>query len=84
MSTLITIDELEHEVLYLREQNQKILRELSKVIEENSVLREKLRISTECRDNNRYPNLGVADCGRIEQTGDIPELGILRLSTSLN
>lgn len=83
MSTLITIDELEREVLYLREQNQKILRELSTVIEDNSVLRKKLRISTECR-NNRYPNLGVADCGRIEQTGDIPELGILRLSTSLN
>jgi hypothetical protein len=44
MPTVLTIDELEGEVLYLREQNQKILRELSTVIEENAVLRERLCI----------------------------------------
>lgn len=44
MSTLLTIDDLEREVRYLREQNQKTLRELSTVIKENSALREKLHI----------------------------------------
>jgi hypothetical protein len=44
MSTALTIDELEGEVLYLREQNQKILRELSTVINENAALRERLCI----------------------------------------
>lgn len=39
MSIFFTVDQLEQEVRYLREQNQKILRELSTVIEENSVLK---------------------------------------------
>lgn len=40
MAHSITIDELEQEILYLREQNQKLLKELSRVVEENSDLRE--------------------------------------------
>lgn len=40
MPQSITIDELEQEILYLREQNQKLLKELSRVVEENSDLRE--------------------------------------------
>lgn len=40
MAYFITIDELEQEIMYLREQNQKLLKELSRVVEENSDLRE--------------------------------------------
>lgn len=42
MTHFITIDELEKEIVYLREQNQKLLRELSQVVKENTVLREEL------------------------------------------
>lgn len=41
---LLTLDELESEVRYLREQNKKTLSELSKVIEENAALREQLLV----------------------------------------
>ena len=51
MSTLLTMDELEREVLYLREQNQKILRELSRVVEENSGLLEELHCRREMQEH---------------------------------
>jgi regulator of replication initiation timing len=40
MTHFITIDELEREISYLREQNQKLIKELAQVVEENSDLRE--------------------------------------------
>jgi len=58
MATLLTIEELEREILYLREQNQKILRQLSKSIEENAALRETL--ST----HPKYPTKGYRAFGR--------------------
>ncbi len=42
MTCFITLDELEKEIAYLREQNQKMIHELSQVVDENSVLREEL------------------------------------------
>jgi regulator of replication initiation timing len=44
MTCFVTIDELEKEIAYLREQNQKIIRELSQVVKENRVLREELAV----------------------------------------
>jgi regulator of replication initiation timing len=40
MTHFVTIDELEKEISYLREQNQKLIRELAQVVEENTDLRE--------------------------------------------
>jgi regulator of replication initiation timing len=40
MTHPFTIDELEREIIYLREQNQKLIKELSRVVEENRDLRE--------------------------------------------
>ena len=47
MAITLSIDELEREILYLRQQNKKILREQSKIIEENAALREKLPVQVE-------------------------------------
>jgi regulator of replication initiation timing len=44
MTHFVTIDELEREIQYLREQNQKIIKELSQVVKENRVLREELAL----------------------------------------
>ena len=46
MSSLLTVDELEREILYLREQNKKALSELSKVIGENAALREQCLVQS--------------------------------------
>ncbi len=40
MTHFVTIDELENEISYLREQNQKLIKELAQVVEENTDLRE--------------------------------------------
>jgi len=42
MTHFTTIDELEKEIGYLREQNQKLINELSRVVKENSGFREEL------------------------------------------
>ena len=44
MTHFITIDELEKEIVYLREQNQKLINELSQVVEENYGFREELAL----------------------------------------
>jgi hypothetical protein len=59
MSPALTIDELEGEVLDFREQNQKILRELSTVIDENAALRERLCIKRDA------PMHGCEESGRV-------------------
>ena len=82
MSTTLTIDELEREILYLRDQNQKILRELSRVIEENSAFREKL---------HSRPEMGGEAIGGGGQTGKFKskteganlKLEFIGMSTSL-
>jgi hypothetical protein len=75
MSTLLTIDELEHEVWYLREQNQKTLRELSTVIEENSALREMLHIPSEYPVNT-HRNLGEMSNPRVKNKENRHEPGV--------
>ena len=57
MSTLLSLHELEREVLHLREQNQMIVGELSKVIEEITALQKKLRIEMENLEEG-YKRLG--------------------------
>ena len=83
MATTLTIDELEREILYLREQNQKILQELSKCIEENAALREKLHVQVDSLAE------GYEDCGEeggvsIEQKWSKPRRGFIVIHPSLN
>ena len=44
MNHNLTIDELEKEIHYLREQNQKLIKELSETVKENSLLHEELAL----------------------------------------
>lgn len=44
MSHMFTVDELEKEILYLREQNQKLIKELSALVKENTALRDELAL----------------------------------------
>lgn len=44
MTHFITIDELEKEIEYLREQNQKLIKELSQVVKENIGFREEIAL----------------------------------------
>lgn len=74
MSTLLTIDELECEVRYLRAQNQKTLRELSTVIEENSALREKLHSPPEYPVNT-HRSLGEMSNSKVENRENRHESG---------
>jgi len=83
MSPLLTTDELEHEILYLREQNQKILRELSIVIEENAALRETRHIRVK-RPTKGYRTIGEGSEAGVEQKENPPKGKFLRMSTSLH
>lgn len=44
MTHPITIDDLEKEIEYLREQNQKLIKELSQVVKENIGFREEIAL----------------------------------------
>lgn len=84
MSPLLTTDELEREILYLREQNQKILRELSKVIEENAALRETRPIRVK-RPTKGHRTIGGKETGAgVEQKENLPKGEFLRTGISLN
>lgn len=64
MTHLFTIDELEKEIVYLREQNQKLIKELSQVVRENTEFREELALEgrqfhhklTEAEQQDLYEN----------------------------
>jgi regulator of replication initiation timing len=49
MAHLFNIDELEQEISYLREQNQKLIKELSRTVQENIALREELSFERQQR-----------------------------------
>ena len=84
MSPLLTTDELEREILYLREQNQKILRELSKVIEENAALRETRPIRVK-RPTKGHRTIGGKETGAgVEQKENLPKGEFFRTGISLN
>ena len=83
MATTLTIDELEREILYLREQNQKILQELSKCIEENAALREKLHVQVDSLAEG-YEDFGEEGGVSIEQKGSKPKRGFIVIRPSLN
>lgn len=42
MTHFLNIEQLEQEILYLQEQNRKLIKELSQVVEENHRLREEI------------------------------------------
>ena len=83
MATTLTIDELEREILYLREQNKKILLELSTVIEENAALREKLHVQVEGLTEG-YGAFEGKRRAKIEEGRNNPKVGCMGLSTFLN
>ncbi|MGE0478415.1 MAG: hypothetical protein AB7P32_16770 [Nitrospirales bacterium] len=62
MTHFLNIEELEKEILYLQEQNQKLIQELSQVVKENHRLREEL-----FRQKHPYPEQ-LEDTERKDRT----------------
>jgi hypothetical protein len=81
MAILLSLDELEREVLHLREQNQMIVGELSKVIEEITTLQKKLRIEMENLEEG-YKRLGGKERTRIPKEDHHMKSGYLRMNVS--
>jgi flagellar motility protein MotE (MotC chaperone) len=81
METLLSVDEVEREVLHLREQNQMIVGELSKVIEEITALQKKLRIEMENLEEG-YKRLGGKGGTRMKKQDHHIKTGYLRMNVS--
>jgi len=81
METLLSVDEVEREVLHLREQNQMIVDELSKVIEEITALQKKLRIEMENLEEG-YKRLGGKRRTRMTKPDHHIKTGYLKMNVS--
>jgi flagellar motility protein MotE (MotC chaperone) len=81
MKTLLSVDEVEREVLHLREQNQMIVGELSKVIEEIAALQKKLRIEMENLEEG-YKRLGGKGRTRMTNQDHHIKTGYLQMKVS--
>jgi hypothetical protein len=81
MATLLNLQEVEREMLHLREQNQMIVGELSKVIEEMTALQKKLRIEMENLEDG-YKRLGGQGKTRITKEHHHLKNGYVRMNVS--